>query len=117
MNKNLSASRSYFLQPYGDELKQNTPRPNRSLTAVAMNSISVITIFLLSVATASAGDTVQQPAPSPVPDPTIYHVVEKTANSRIFERIEYETLRSGRQVPHVHRYTEIATGVCRPSGN
>jgi hypothetical protein len=46
-----------------------------------------------------------------VPPPTAYAVVERDANSRVWERTTYELSPSGSIVPQKHRYTELATGL------
>jgi hypothetical protein len=40
-----------------------------------------------------------------------FEVVARDANSRVWQRTTYETLKSGKVVPHAHRYTEVATGL------
>jgi len=40
-----------------------------------------------------------------------YSVVDRDANSRVWERTTYEKGPSGEMIPHVHRYTELATGM------
>ena len=47
-----------------------------------------------------------------VPPPTPYSIVERDANSRIWERTTYELSPSGQIIPYVHHYTEVATGLC-----
>ena len=48
-----------------------------------------------------------QTAPSDTP----YAVTEQGANHRVWQRTTYETTPDGRQVPHIHKYTELATGL------
>ena len=54
--------------------------------------------------TATAGQT--PPAANP------YQVVERGANYRVWQRTTYETGPNGIAVPKVHKYTELATGMC-----
>jgi hypothetical protein len=42
---------------------------------------------------------------------TPYAVVEQGANHRVWQRATYEILPSGQKVPHIHQYTELATGL------
>ena len=49
---------------------------------------------------------------SPVPSPTAYAAVSRDANSRVWESTSYQVSPSGQTVPQVHRYTELATGLC-----
>jgi hypothetical protein len=49
---------------------------------------------------------------STVPSPTPYSIVQRSANSRIWESTSYEASPSGQIIPHVHHYTELATGLC-----
>src|SRR5437763_751515 len=50
------------------------------------------------------------PAPSQVKD-TPYAVVDRDANSRVWERRTYERTPTGELLPNVHRYQELATGL------
>jgi len=43
--------------------------------------------------------------------PTDYEVIERGANHRVWQRTEYETLPDGSVVPHLHQYTELASGL------
>jgi len=43
---------------------------------------------------------------------TPYAVVERGANQRVWQRTTFETTPTGKQVPQVHKYTELATGLC-----
>ena len=42
---------------------------------------------------------------------TPYAVVSKGANQQVWQKTTYETLPSGQTVPHIHQYTELATGL------
>jgi hypothetical protein len=46
------------------------------------------------------------------PSPTAYAIVSRDANSRVWESTSYQVSPSGRTVPQVHHYTELATGLC-----
>jgi hypothetical protein len=48
-----------------------------------------------------------QTAPSDTP----YAVTEWGANHRVWQRTTYETTPDGRQIPQIHKYTELATGL------
>jgi hypothetical protein len=52
----------------------------------------------------------QQVATTPAPTP--YAIVSRDANSRVWESTTYETSPLGQAIPQVHRYTELATGLC-----
>jgi len=43
---------------------------------------------------------------------TPWAVAQRDANSRVWQRTTYETTPDGRKTPHVHKYTELATGLC-----
>ena len=57
-------------------------------------------------ASASAGQGTIQAQDTP------YAVVDRGANHRVWQRTTYETTPDGRQVPHIHKYNELATGMC-----
>src|ERR1035438_6401763 len=42
---------------------------------------------------------------------TPWAVTKSDGNSRIWERTTYETTPDGGQIPHIHQYTELATGL------
>ena len=42
---------------------------------------------------------------------TPYAVVSKGANQQVWQKTTYETTPDGQQVPHIHKYTELATGL------
>ncbi|HWD92518.1 MAG TPA: LamG-like jellyroll fold domain-containing protein [Verrucomicrobiae bacterium] len=48
---------------------------------------------------------------SAAPQDTPYAVIQRDANSRVWERTTYEQGPSGEVFPHVHRVTEMATGL------
>ena len=45
------------------------------------------------------------------PEDTAYAVTSRDADSRVWERTTYEQDSAGQWVPHVHSYTELATGL------
>ncbi len=45
------------------------------------------------------------------PSDTPYAVVDRGANHRVWQRTTYETRPDGTQIPHIHTYTELATGL------
>ena len=79
---------------------------------------SWLTIVLLVFTTGRIQGQVSQSDPPaiagqgtvPVQD-TPYAVVERGANQRVWQRTTYETTPDGGQVPHLHKYTELATGM------
>ncbi len=48
---------------------------------------------------------------SSLPAPTSYAIVQRDANSQVWQSVDYEILPSGVTVPHVHKFTELATGL------
>jgi len=50
-------------------------------------------------------------AGQPTKQNVTYQVAGRDANSQVLRRVDYETLPSGKKVPHVHEYTELATGL------
>jgi hypothetical protein len=49
---------------------------------------------------------------SSVPPPTQPTIISREANSRVWERTEYEQGPNGQIIPKKHHYTELATGLC-----
>jgi len=77
---------------------------------------SIVAALLFSIGGVLLGQTVnpamnapQFSFPSSKGAPFI--VVEKGANSRVWARTNFEQSASGESIPHVHRYTELATGL------
>jgi hypothetical protein len=54
-----------------------------------------------------AGATTGRPTLQDTP----YAVVDRGANHRVWQRTTYETRPDGKQIPHIHQYTELATGL------
>jgi hypothetical protein len=70
--------------------------------------------LLFSIAlnlTAQTGDSGSQASGSTPPQDTPYAVTQRDANSRVWERTTYEQAPDGTAYPHVHRFTEMATGM------
>jgi hypothetical protein len=93
----------------------------KSYFSFMKTSSFIITLpaFVLAAAISTNFSHAQTTA-SPVPvsnagQPTLqmgtYQVTERDANSQVWQRVDYETLPSGKTVPHIHKYTELATGL------
>ncbi len=52
------------------------------------------------------------PGGTPAVDSGAYAVVQRSANSRTWERTEYERAPDGQAVPRVHRVIELGSGIC-----
>jgi Bacterial Ig domain len=74
-----------------------------------MRTLSSLYIFLVVLTCAAQSQTQQTIS---VPSPTPYSIVQRSANSRIWQQTTYEQLPSGQKIPHVHQYTEMASGLC-----
>jgi hypothetical protein len=68
----------------------------------------------------TATSLIAQPAPAVGRDPTTiqqstdtkgYAIVEKGASHNIWQRTTWETRPTGQAVPHIHKFTQIATGL------
>ena len=63
----------------------------------------------------ASGQTLNQATattdPSNVPAPTPYTIVAQDANYQVWQWETYELIPGGRTMPHVHQYTELATGL------
>ena len=81
-----------------------------------------VTLTALGLALASPPLPAQTPAPQSSPSllsavpisafsPSPYQVIERGANHRVWQRTVYETRPDGTVVPHLHQYTELATGL------
>src|SRR5579859_6320069 len=55
--------------------------------------------------------TLQSGDPINLPAPTAYRVVDIGANHQIWQRETYAQAPNGKIVTHVHKYTELATGM------
>jgi hypothetical protein len=78
-----------------------------------MKTISIL--GMLSVCSLLQGQTLNQATaitdPSNVPAPTPYAIVAQGANHQVWQWETYELIPGGRVMPHVHQYTELATGL------
>jgi hypothetical protein len=77
---------------------------------------SWLTIALLAFTVKVAQGQDSQPAASTSrgtiqAQDTTYAVVDRGANHRVWQKTTYETLPDGKQIPHIHKYTELATGM------
>jgi parallel beta-helix repeat protein len=86
------------------------------LTVKLMKKINIVIAFLASIAVVVLGQAVKEKVDRPSKQPgsareTACRVVERGENHSVWERISYEIAPNGRQVPQVHRYTELATGL------
>src|SRR6185437_3578360 len=73
------------------------------LIAAILLLISVRIPAQLAVSSGGSGATTAQNAP--------FVVVQRDANSRVWARTNYEKAPSGETLAHVHRYTELASGM------
>jgi hypothetical protein len=76
-----------------------------------MKSIHLFGV-LLAASTLQAQILSQTTAnPTSLPAPTPYTVVAQDANDRVWQWETYEPASDGSAVPHIHQYTELATGL------
>src|SRR5882724_4359741 len=68
-----------------------------------------LTALSFSIALSAFPQT--QGSTTPVDQDTPYAVVQRDGESRVWERTTLEQGRSGKVVAHVHRYTEMETGM------
>jgi hypothetical protein len=64
--------------------------------------------YFLSAVTAFCQTAQRATAASPTP----FSIIQRSANSRVWEQTTYELSSSGQVIPHVHHYTELASGLC-----
>ena len=69
--------------------------------------------FVIALAAICAFRSQAQVSPptNPGAETRDYSVAERGAHHRVWKRVEYETAPDGRQVPKVHSYTELETGM------
>jgi hypothetical protein len=79
-------------------------------TSIAAAFLVLITFNVHAQSPASVSGAGQGPSPKQTQE-TPYTIVAKDANSRVWERTVYEVLPSGKSIPHIQRYQEIATGL------
>ena len=77
------------------------------VVALLAASLGILQADQTSTSAANTGN----PDQKGVPAPTAYQVVERGANHKVWQRETYEKLPDGRIVPHLHTYTELATGM------
>jgi len=74
--------------------------------------VLVLSCGLINLTQAQTSNPVAATAnPSALPAPTPYAVASRDANSAIWQRETYEQAPDGSIVPHIHKYTELATGL------
>ena len=106
------------------DLQQSSFSPQFSFGFSRMKTTCVILSLLI------AGNLILSGAQSPtplahvgkpdqkdVPAPTPYRVVGRGANQRVWQHETYEKIPSGQIVPHIHKYTELATGMHHTGAN
>src|SRR5437899_9569209 len=79
-----------------------------------MNIASIIALLIPAVLTPNAqspSTTNPVSATSATNQSTSYSIVARGPHHRVWERTEYENTPSGKVVPHVHRYTDLASGL------
>lgn len=71
-------------------------------------------IIALGISSAFGGTVGQSPNTNTtgILSPTPYTVVSRDANSRVWQSTTYEISQSGQTIPHLHEYTELASGLC-----
>jgi hypothetical protein len=80
----------------------------KTLILVGVLWLSSLTGLQADQNATTAGQSVQDPT---LPTPTVFRVVDTGANHRVWQRETYEKTPDGTIVPHVHTYTELATGM------
>ena len=83
-----------------------------------------IPAFVLAAVTLTVSSQTPTTAPLPAEQPpsqslsasTPFQIIERGPNSRVWQKLEYRVMPDGRQVPQVHKYTELGTGLCRKDG-
>ena len=74
-------------------------------------TLGICALLLTIAAPSFAQQTNTAPAPTP------YTIVHREANERTWQRTTYEVSPSGKVIPHIHIYKELATGLCyQPPG-
>jgi len=82
--------------------------------------MKTISTILVALCISTCWTKAQTAAPAqPVPDPAgqtgskdaPYAVADRGANHRVWQRTTYETTPDGKQIPQLHQYTELATGL------
>ena len=81
----------------------------------------MLTAFVLAAVNLTVSS--QTPTTAPLPSGqasgalpsarTPYQIFERGPNSRVWQKTEFQVAPDGRQVPQVHKYTELGAGLCR----
>ena len=112
-----------FLSPGGEDdsligqSHGNSFNPHLCLmkTSRFITTLQALILATANLAVTSDAQTAAPPpasnASQPTPQTGNYQIIEAGANHRVWQRIDYETLRSGKTIPHIHKYTELATGL------
>lgn len=88
-----------------------TPRFAPSQSSNNSMKVRIWILLALAIAFKGYGQNASPNRPSAPSLETSYSIKERGANHRVWERIEYELAPNGEQVPRVHQYTELATGM------
>ncbi len=70
-----------------------------------------LALIMLREPAQTANSPASQSAAAAVPPPTPYQTVSVGTNFRVWQRLTYEPMPNGQMLPHVHRYTELASGL------
>src|SRR5215469_742872 len=82
-------------------------RANAAFFSMKMlSNFSIVALFSSVTFVGQAQQTTSVPSQTP------YAIVSRDANSRVWERTTYDVSPSGQTIPHLHRYTELGTGLC-----
>jgi len=76
----------------------------------------VLIAFVVNDLNAQTAAQQTQVTQANVPVPTPYAVVRQDANTRVWQREEYEAGPNGKIITHLRHYTEIASGVDQQHG-
>lgn len=76
-----------------------------------MKKIPTLLLALYGSITLLPAQTAITSGTTAVNQDTDYQIVQSDGNSQVWQRTTYETAPDGTQIPHVHQYTEVATGL------
>lgn len=85
--------------------------PRMKTLGLILSSLIAGNVLLPAAQVASTSANNVKPDQSGLPTPTAYRVVDLGANHRVWQRETYEKSPTGKIVPHIHKYTEMATGM------
>jgi len=85
--------------------------PRMKTSNVILALLAAGSLLLPAAQTSTAPVKPAIPDQTGVPAPTAYQVVEQGANHRVWQRETYEKSPTGQIIPHIHKYTELATGL------